>query len=1343
MKNLVLIIVAMFGSLLTSFAQVDYVQNEVIVVTRNPIVYNLREQNSPILVGLPVGSVLKGCADVPLFTEKNRNLPSGSYWGTTFLVELPTPSASSVVADSLKYKALNNLVAHITLNVTFVQFASTAVSYTDPDFSTGQYHMKYDATAISSGVKYTGWQHASGFVFKNTATIKVAVLDGGLNFAAQDIVNAYCKNTAEIPANGIDDDLNGRVDDINGWDFVSNDNDPSDDNPIGHGSHVFGIIGARNNNSKNICGVVTDSASVLVVKVTNSSGTGTDFQAASGYYYALGRGAKVINMSFGSSSIMSSLMTAIATGISSYKCMPVAAVGNTGGSFYASPASGTDVLTVGNANSGGVLDASSSYSDSVDVTCRGLNVKSISATSSTTTVVMTGSSMAAPFASGWAWWLYKIDSTLSVHDAINIIRSYGNNNGVFSSTTGYGYLVGFDTMCKDYMITQNIPTFTACSGKQQLPVIKYFTFVDSLRFGLPSIVSDSVNTDLLSAGTYTYKIAVKSEPRPGVFYLDTLTRQFTITGSGAVVPTISITPTPGSTVCSGASVNFTSSITGGGSSPSYVWRVNGTTVGSASSYAYTPTSGDVVYCTLTSSAGCATPPVVTSNTITMTVNPSALPSVTITPSPAGAICAGTTVTFTALPAYAGSTPTYQWYKNGLPVGSGGTTYNDGLLVTGDLISCQMTSSYACATTSVVTSNTVTATVNPVLVPAITINATPAGAICAGTMVNFTSTIVNGGSTPSYTWKVNGITVGSASSYSSSTLANGDIVTCTLGSSATCATPGSVGSNTITMTVNPVVTPGATINATPAGSVCVGTTVTFSLTTVGGGSTPAYQWYVNSVPVGTGGTSYSYVPASGDAVYCNLTSSAACATPSSVGSNTITMTVSSSVTPSISVVASPGSTVCTGTSVTFTASPSGGGSTPTYQWYKNSIPVGSGGTTYIDASLVTGDVITCELTSSLACVTSSTATSTPITMTVNSMVTPAIAVSVTPGASICSGTSVTFSATPFGGGSTPSYQWYIGSTPVGTGSVYVSSAFASGDAVKCVLTSSAACASPTTATSVITVMTVTPSVTPGVTINAMPGANVCAGTTVNFTSAIVNGGSTPVYTWKKNGVTVGSGTTYSSSTLATGDFITCALASSATCATAASVNSNTVTMTVNAVAPVPVATLNATPVFVAAGVYKGIYTATIPTGISIYSIDWYLHGEFQTTTSTNSWVHDPLLNGHPDTVYAVLRPIGGCYSPDTSVSPKVTLKSPVSVAALTRDAIHMYPNPVQNLLSVEGMPKGGRMVILNILGQQIMHYTFNGNTVEQIELQHLVPGMYTAYLSTSEDEAGLAYKIIKE
>ena len=203
---------------------------------------------------------------------------------------------------------------------------------------------------------------------------------------------------------------------------------------------------------------------------------------------------------------------------------------------------------------------------------------------------------------------------------------------------------------------------------------------------------------------------------------------------------------------------------------------------------------------MTSSLFCATGSPATSNTITMTVNPTAAASVSITASD-NPICTGTSVTFTATPAN-GGTPTYQWFRNGTPVGSNSPTYTNAALSNGDQVWVVMTSSLSCATGSPATSNTITMSVSDALPVSVSISANQ-NPVCTGTSVTFTATPVNGGTNPAYQWLVNGSPAGSNNPvFSSATLANGDQVQVVLTSDAACATGSPATSNTVTITMHP-------------------------------------------------------------------------------------------------------------------------------------------------------------------------------------------------------------------------------------------------------------------------------------------------------------------------------------------------------------------------------------------------------------------------------------------------------------------------------------------------------------------------------------------------------------
>ncbi|PLW91783.1 MAG: hypothetical protein C0592_14115, partial [Marinilabiliales bacterium] len=532
---------------------------------------------------------------------------------------------------------------------------------------------------------------------------------------------------------------------------------------------------------------------------------------------------------------------------------------------------------------------------------------------------------------------------------------------------------------------------------------------------------------------------------------------------------------------------------------------------------------------------------------------------------------------------------------------------------------------------------VTATVNTAVTPSVSISAS-ATAICAGDNVSFTATPANGG-TPTYQWYVNATPSGTGATFASTTLNDGDVVTCEMTSTEFCAVPNPVTSNSVNVTVNSALTPSVTVSAS-ATTICAGENVTFTPTPVNGGGSPAYQWYVNGTPSGTGSTFSSTALSDGDQVTVELTSSESCASPITATSSPVTMTVNSSVVPAVSVSATA-TTICAGTNVTFTPTPTNGG-TPSYQWFVNGTPSGTGAT-YSSSGLNDGDQVTVEMTSSEACASPTTATSTPITMTVNATLVPSVTVAAS-ATTICAGTNVTFTPTPTNGG-TPSYQWYVNATPAGTGSTYSSTALNDGDQITVEMTSSETCASPTTATSTAITMNVNPILTPSVSVTAT-ATTICTGTNVTFTPTPTNGG-TPSYQWYVNAVPAGTGSTYSSNTLNDGDQVTVEMTSSETCASPSNATSSPIIMTVNSTV-VPSVTVAASATTICAGT-NVTFTPT-PTNGGTPSYQWYVNA---TPAGTGATYSSTTLNDG-DQVTVEMTSSETCASPTTATSVPVTM-----------------------------------------------------------------------------------------
>jgi gliding motility-associated-like protein len=303
---------------------------------------------------------------------------------------------------------------------------------------------------------------------------------------------------------------------------------------------------------------------------------------------------------------------------------------------------------------------------------------------------------------------------------------------------------------------------------------------------------------------------------------------------------------------------------------------------------YTTLAAGDYTATVTSFNGCTA----TSNTITVVA--SKTPSVTIT-STGTTVCTNVTVTFTASPTNGGSDPLYQWKINGTNTGisSNNPSFLTSTLKAGDVVSCVMTSNAnICLTSKTATSNLITLTAASTGVAAITI-ATTTTSICEGSVVTFTATPVYGGSNPIYHWKVNGIIIGTVSNatYSTTSLKDGDVVSCSIISSANlCPDAMTATSNELIIRVTKVPLTSVSITANDT-LICTGSKVAFAAAAINSGSNPIYQWKINGSDVGNNSPTFSSsILNNGDFVSCSITSNMQCAVASPTLSNTIKLTV---------------------------------------------------------------------------------------------------------------------------------------------------------------------------------------------------------------------------------------------------------------------------------------------------------------------------------------------------------------------------------------------------------------------------------------------------------------------
>lgn len=259
--------------------------------------------------------------------------------------------------------------------------------------------------------------------------------------------------------------------------------------------------------------------------------------------------------------------------------------------------------------------------------------------------------------------------------------------------------------------------------------------------------------------------------------------------------------------------------------------------------------------------------------------------------PTTTVCNGTSITFTATTEYAVYGSSYVWTKNGTVVGTDSAQWTSSGLQTGDVIMCTLP--YPdCTGSTKVQSNTITLTGNSAQPFSVSIAASKTS-ICKNENVVFTATALNGGANLVYQWKLNHINTGTgAAVYSSSTFANGDVVSCeiTAAPSLPCFAGGVVISNDISINVNNSTPLSVTITASND-KICAGTAVSFQANVQNGGSSTLFQWKLNGIDIGDKSNQFNYSNlANNDEVYCVVTDQNGCT--ASVSSNVVRLSVES-------------------------------------------------------------------------------------------------------------------------------------------------------------------------------------------------------------------------------------------------------------------------------------------------------------------------------------------------------------------------------------------------------------------------------------------------------------------
>jgi len=267
---------------------------------------------------------------------------------------------------------------------------------------------------------------------QGSSEIPIAIIDTGCELTHPDLAASLWTNPGEIAGNNIDDDNNGYVDDIHGWDFVDapsfpssgdylvRDADPSDEN--GHGTAVAGICGAQMNNGLGVAGLAP-GCPIMVLRAGNMDGYLQEDDVASAIFYALDNGAKIINMSFGDTQA-SPMLEDVMTYATQAGLILVAAAGNYGSAAMVYPAAYNSVLCVGASDQTGQRASFSSYGTSLDLLAPGSGIYTTLLNEGYGTLLGgNGSSYSAAFASAAAGLILSEHPEWNANMVISTLKS--------------------------------------------------------------------------------------------------------------------------------------------------------------------------------------------------------------------------------------------------------------------------------------------------------------------------------------------------------------------------------------------------------------------------------------------------------------------------------------------------------------------------------------------------------------------------------------------------------------------------------------------------------------------------------------------------------------------------------------------------------------------------------------------------------------------------------------------------------------------------------------------------------------------------------------------------------
>ncbi len=292
------------------------------------------------------------------------------------------------------------------------------------------------------------------------SNVLISVIDSGVEITHADVDANLWTNPGEIKGNKVDDDGNGYVDDVHGYDFWNADGDPKDD--YGHGTHVAGIIGAEGNNSRDVAGVCW-SATIQAVKVLDSLGSGTWTSISQGMVYAADNGSLVSNYSLGGTSYDANVDSTVqyAAGLD---IVQVAAAGNLASSASFYPAAYNDVIAVMASDIAEKRARWSNFGSWCDLCAPGDGITSLWINGGTS--ILTGTSQAAPHVAGIAAMVRTLNPQMDRIDTELLIEYTAKDLGAAGRDSSYEWGLADLHRALDAAASLTLSTTTSARGGQ-------------------------------------------------------------------------------------------------------------------------------------------------------------------------------------------------------------------------------------------------------------------------------------------------------------------------------------------------------------------------------------------------------------------------------------------------------------------------------------------------------------------------------------------------------------------------------------------------------------------------------------------------------------------------------------------------------------------------------------------------------------------------------------------------------------------------------------------------------------------------------------------------------------